>query len=662
MDQANNVNEFLKIIDRYKGYKEIFYRGQESKYKNITASISRDEGHMLYESKIYKESIDLRKSDFESLTLPIEHLAKLQHYGFPTRLIDFTTDALTALYFSVENIESECAGLVYLFLQTGEKIHSKQIQLLSLLATLKEQNIDSIQKMFYHTYNISISEKEILNLCKKTSFIKRTEELRKSNTRLYNQQGTFAVCGNYVEDRKVSNKIKPLDIKPTLIIKIPYEYKEAIKKELDQQYQINKTKVYPELISAADYIKEKYKEKNISLDGTYSLVEVKDLSYPRVKRVSIKIVLSKHLKINEIHMVINQNIKAYKPKYDVINIFVAKNNDDYIMNNWIIRGQWLNPFNDKIKMQPLEETDGTGYSWQLYKGYSVRSEFNNKYVFEDDKKLFISHQKIFSDFYPNYKKMLHSFEQHKYDSVSYLLSLYEDKVCNFSIITGDLGVSRNKKFDDFLNLYNEYFMSIYNLTLWIKNNNPNLKQRSNWAFLQREFNEIIGNAKKISTYSGQWKNRLGISSNDYEHIDPYNNERPKYQFVPTIPINPNALIVDFSLQIKQTENNFLCCYGETNLYDTAQLLLTISTKNGEVCGQNKATVYISKFDFGEFSIKGKRYKPGSYIAKITLSIPNTQVDEFKNKAGIEYENLSGDLVFRDGIGPTIKYEKEFVVK
>src|SRR5699024_9591760 len=257
MDQANNVNEFLKIIDRYKGYKEIFYRGQESKYKNITASISRDEGHMLYESKIYKESIDLRKSDFESLTLPIEHLAKLQHYGFPTRLIDFTTDALTALYFSVENIESECAGLVYLFLQTGEKIHSKQIQLLSLLATLKEQNIDriqkmfyhtynisiskkkilnllkkkqlikrikkqnidSIQKMFYHTYNISISEKEILNLCKKTSFIKRTEELRKSNTRLYNQQGTFAVCGNYVEDRKVSNKIKPLDIKPTLIIK-----------------------------------------------------------------------------------------------------------------------------------------------------------------------------------------------------------------------------------------------------------------------------------------------------------------------------------------------------------------------------------------------------------------------------------------------------------
>src|SRR5699024_11840656 len=97
-----------------------------------------------------------------------------------------------------------------------------------------------------------------------------------------------------------------------------------IKKELDQQYQINKTKVYPELISAADYIKEKYKEKNISLDGTYSLVEVKDLSYPRVKRVSIKIVLSKHLKINEIHMVINQNIKAYKPKYDVINIFVAK--------------------------------------------------------------------------------------------------------------------------------------------------------------------------------------------------------------------------------------------------------------------------------------------------------------------------------------------------
>lgn len=660
MDQANNVNEFLKIIDRYKGYKEIFYRGQESKYKNITASISRDEGHMVYESKIYNESIDLRKSDFESLTLPIENLAKLQHYGFPTRLIDFTIDALTALYFSVENIESECAGLVYLFIQPGEEIHSKQIQLLSLLATLKEQNIDTIQKKFYHTYNTSISEEEILNLCGKTSFIKRTDELRKSNTRLYNQQGTFAICGNYVEDRKLSNKIKPLDIKPTLAIKIPYEYKEAIKKELDQQYQINKTIVYPELISAADYIKEKYKEKNISLDGTYSLVDVKDISYPRVKRISIKIVLAKLLKIDEIHMVIKQNIRAYKQKYDVINIFVAKNNDDYIMNNWIIRGQWLNPFNDKIKMLPLGETDGTGYSWQLYTGYSVRSEFNNKYVFEDDKKLFISHQKIFSDFYSNYKKMLHSFEQNKYDLISYL-RCYEEEVCNLSIIIGDLGVSRNKKLDDLLNLYNDYFMALYNLTLWVKNNNPNLKQRSNWAFLQRKFNEIIDYVKKISTYSGRWEKRLGVSGNDYELIDPYNNERPKYQFVPTIPINPNALIVDFSLQIKQTENNSLFCYGETNLYDTAQLLLTLSTKNGKVCGQNKAIVYNSKFDFGKFSIKGEGYKPGNYNAKITLSIPNTQKDEFKNKAGIEYENLNGELVFRDGIGPTIKYKKEFVV-
>ena len=76
-------------------------------------------------------------------------------------------------------------------------------------------------------------------------------------------------------------------------------------------------------------------------------------------------------------------------------------------------------------------------------------------------------------------------------------------------------------------------MALYNLTLWVKNNNPNLKQRSNRAFLQRNFNEIIEYVKKISTYSGRWEKRLGVSGNDYELIDPYNNERPKYQFVPT---------------------------------------------------------------------------------------------------------------------------------
>lgn len=90
-------------------------------------------------------------------------------------------------------------------------------------------------------------------------------------------------------------------VKSNKKIRIPYEYKKEIKTELDVTYNVNETTVYPELLSLSTYIREKYKEKNISIDGSYSIMKVQDTSHPRAKRVSIDIVLNKQLEIKQIY-------------------------------------------------------------------------------------------------------------------------------------------------------------------------------------------------------------------------------------------------------------------------------------------------------------------------------------------------------------------------
>lgn len=120
MKDIISIDGYIKEISKYDSYKNVMYRGQsDSKFKNISASINRDDGYINNEHFIIAETLKKKAEDFKEFNLPIEHLSKMQHYGFPTRLIDITSEPLIALYFAVENTENLSDGK-YLYLL---KIH-----------------------------------------------------------------------------------------------------------------------------------------------------------------------------------------------------------------------------------------------------------------------------------------------------------------------------------------------------------------------------------------------------------------------------------------------------------------------------------------------------------------------------------------------------------
>ncbi|MCL2555413.1 MAG: FRG domain-containing protein [Firmicutes bacterium] len=124
---VTSVAEYVKLIASYNTVDidgTFFYRGQGKHHSDDMndvnqpqASIFRkcDEMHgvkQLYEKKYYYEAITRFPHEFEGLS-SIDRLAKMQHYGWPTRLLDFTRKPLVALYFACEDANEQNDGIVY---------------------------------------------------------------------------------------------------------------------------------------------------------------------------------------------------------------------------------------------------------------------------------------------------------------------------------------------------------------------------------------------------------------------------------------------------------------------------------------------------------------------------------------------------------------------
>jgi hypothetical protein len=113
---ATSVPEFLSIIKEL-GY-PLLYRGQAKDWP-LLPSLARPR-HFLVAKPLHLESQVLDK--LKQLGYPYFHnsIAKesdwilhAQHYGLPTRLLDFTSNPLKALFFATESTQDEADGIVW---------------------------------------------------------------------------------------------------------------------------------------------------------------------------------------------------------------------------------------------------------------------------------------------------------------------------------------------------------------------------------------------------------------------------------------------------------------------------------------------------------------------------------------------------------------------
>ena len=104
--EINSVSDLTQILQTLgepeKGHTR-FFRGHGDEGWQMLPSIYRAKHLIENEDKIIKDALTYCPDDFSPSDTLFEKLVKLQHYGYSTRLLDLTTNALVALYFAAWN-------------------------------------------------------------------------------------------------------------------------------------------------------------------------------------------------------------------------------------------------------------------------------------------------------------------------------------------------------------------------------------------------------------------------------------------------------------------------------------------------------------------------------------------------------------------------------
>ena len=107
-DEILSVSDLLRILtdlgEPAEGHTR-FFRGQGKANWEILPGIYRNQKLVENEDKIIKEALLNCPDDFLPTDTLLEKLVKLQHYSYPTRLLDLTMNALVGLYFACSNTE-----------------------------------------------------------------------------------------------------------------------------------------------------------------------------------------------------------------------------------------------------------------------------------------------------------------------------------------------------------------------------------------------------------------------------------------------------------------------------------------------------------------------------------------------------------------------------
>lgn len=238
----NSVSDLLSILKEDIGEydEDIWFRGQGEFDWKLTPGIFRFSNKYSETTLLtrFKQSASLLidtspKDDFDWMFL-------MQHYGVPTRLLDWTESPLTALYFAITNEDYNKSDSALWMLKPIELNKKANIR------TNEKNFIPSFDDEYLKNYNIqNVSSNSRVEMGPIATIATR------NNSRIQAQLGVFTI--HHLDKKPLEDFCGITDI---IKYRIPKEAKEVLQKELDL-LSVNKFSLFPELSSIGEILKKK---------------------------------------------------------------------------------------------------------------------------------------------------------------------------------------------------------------------------------------------------------------------------------------------------------------------------------------------------------------------------------------------------------------------
>lgn len=272
MKEITNIADYINQIDRINTYKKILggtkiYRGCPNKDFEFIPSIGRQISDNTRNEYITFETIITKKAQLKMPELflnhkyPIQILTTVQHYGLPTRLLDFTRSSLVALYFACQDTNADIDGKVTIYNESEFNINTCYSPIVNAIAEIS--SLDNIQielenyiyyletKSYwsFFDYNGRTLEEKMKKV--KTMFRPVFFEPENNFERLKRQQGLFLLFpnkfGNYNNNSYITQKLQQWKPKKESIIEIiiPNKIKNKLLNSL-KNMGITKSFLFPE--------------------------------------------------------------------------------------------------------------------------------------------------------------------------------------------------------------------------------------------------------------------------------------------------------------------------------------------------------------------------------------------------------------------------------
>ncbi|WP_129600919.1 FRG domain-containing protein [Anaerophilus nitritogenes] len=281
----DNIYDYLKIIDmfeiekqqdRFNFGKKFLYRGVTNKEWKLEPSLGFN-NLVSYESEMIGDFLQLRPDEFKNMD-DFNTIAKMQHYGLPTRLLDFTMNPLVALYFACCDTNGyNVDGKVYFVLPYNNGGMDAYIKQVCSIYKNSNFNLVSDPAHFYTYIQLVYGTNNIYFV--RPNYITEREKRQESifllfANELYNYETDSIITNTEGINMYTSNEVKlPCLIKYAdslhdvcerdlernfLEIIIPKEIKENLLNSLEK-LGVRKDYIFPELEYTSEYIKNTYK-------------------------------------------------------------------------------------------------------------------------------------------------------------------------------------------------------------------------------------------------------------------------------------------------------------------------------------------------------------------------------------------------------------------